>query len=570
MKLIPTRRLFFLSVALALLVLVLLAGCALDPVPIVSPTPPTPTLPLPTPTLLPRGGTLTIRAAGDTPELRPWQPRTRAEEQITALLYSGLTRLDARLQPQPDLATAWTPSADGRLITFTLRTDAVWHDGRPVTVEDVSYTFTALRELSPTTALLADMRKIAEVATPSTGTVVFSLTERYAPIFADLAVPILPKHLLIGKNIATLDFWDVPVGSGAFKFAERKPGVSITLNANSRFYRGQPLLDRVAFLVADPAVSVDALKDGRLLLAELPWSAGQSITQTLPGIQTGAYPENGYYYLAFNVRQGRPFADVRVRQALAEAIDLPALVRTATDGQGIPIVGSAALGSWADFARPTSDTLNLDRAGALLDEAGWKLPEAGATLREQNGITMTAQLFVRGDDPRRVAAAEQLAAAGRRIGLQISVQQADFGTTIVSKYAPPYDFDLLLGSWSNGAGDPTFADYAFYDPDDFPLFHSSQVNQGEADTRATLNITGFRDGAYDNQAGAARQLYDFAERAKFLRLAQQRLVEQKPYLFLWADRIPIALSQKVTTLDGPVNLNTPMYLGNVERWYLQK
>jgi peptide/nickel transport system substrate-binding protein len=236
----------------------------------------------------------------------------------------------------------------------------------------------------------------------------------------------------------------------------------------------------------------------------------------------------------------------------------------------LTIVDSAAPGSWADFARPTSDTLDLDRAGALLDEAGWKLPEDDSALRQQNGITLTAQLFVRGDDPRRIQAAEQIAAAGRRIGLQINVQQADFDTTIVSKYAPPYDFDLLLGSWSNGAGDPTFADYAFYDPDDFPLFHSSQVNQGEADTRATLNITGFRDGAYDNQAAAARQLYDFAERAKFLRLAQQRLVEQKPYLFLWADRIPVALSEKVTTLDGPVNLNTPMYLGNVERWYLKR
>jgi peptide/nickel transport system substrate-binding protein len=322
--------------------------------------------------------------------------------------------------------------------------------------------------------------------------------------------------------------------------------------------------------VADPKVSVDALKDGRLLLAELPWGEGQAITQTLPGIQAGAYPENGYYYLAFNVRQGRRFADVRVRQALAEAIDLPALARAVTNGQGLAIAGSAAPGSWADFARPTSDTLNLDRASALLDEAGWKLPEAGGTIRQHNDITFTAQLFVRGDDPRRVEAAGLIAAAGRRIGLQIAIQPADFATTIVSKYAPPYDFDLLLGSWSNGAGDPTFADYAFYDPDDFPLFHSSQVNQGEADTRATLNITGFRDGAYDNQAGAARQLYDFAERGKFLRLAQLRLVEQKPYLFLWADRIPVALSQKVTTLDGPVNLNTPMYLGNVERWYLKR
>src|SRR5262245_89906 len=150
MKLIPTRRLFVLSVALALLILALLAGCALDPVPAVVPTP---TPPPPTLTPLPRGGTLTMRLDGDTPELRPWQPRTRGEEQITSLLYNGLTRLDAQLQPQPDLATGWVPSADGRLITFTLRTDAVWHDGRPVTADDVAYTLSALRELSPTTAL---------------------------------------------------------------------------------------------------------------------------------------------------------------------------------------------------------------------------------------------------------------------------------------------------------------------------------------------------------------------------------------------------------------------------------
>src|SRR5262245_24157173 len=504
MKLIPTGRLFVLSVAFTLLLLVLLAGCALDPVPVVAPTP---TPPPPTPTPLPRGGTLTMRLAGDVTELRPWQPRTRGEEQVVSLLYNGLTRLDAQLQPQPDLASNWTPSADGRLITFTLRTDAVWHDVQPITAADVAYTLSALRELSPTTALLADMRKIAEIDTPASGTVVLSLTERYAPIFADLTVPVLPKHLLIGKNIATLNFWDAPVGSGPFKLAERKPGASITLNANPRFYRGQPMLDRVALLVADPKVSLDALKDGRLLLAELPWGEGKTITRTLPDIQAGAYPENGYYFLAFNVRQGRRFADVRVRQALAEAIDLPALVRIATNGQGLPIVDSAAPGSWADFARPTSDTVNLDRAGALLDEDGWKLPEAGGTLRQQNGITLTVQLFVRGDDLRRVTAAQQIAAAGRRIGMQIAVLPADFDTTIVSKYAPPYDFDLLLGSWSNGAGDPTFADYAFYDPDDFPLFHSSQVNQGEADTRATLNLTGLRDGPYDNPAGAVRQPY---------------------------------------------------------------
>lgn len=567
----PSRRLFFASVALALLLLVLLVGCALDPIP-----EPTPTLLPPTPTPLPRGGNLTVGLAADVPDLRPWQPRSRGEEQITSLLYNGLTRLDARLQPQPDLATGWDASADGRLITFTLRTGVTWHDGKPLTADDVVYTLSALRELSPTTALLFDMRRIADVTAPATNTVVLSMTERYAPIFSDLTVPILPRHLLLGKNIESLNFWETPVGSGPFMFAARAPGASITLAANKRFYHGWPLLDRVAFLVApDPKVAASALKDGRLLLSELPWSEGATISRAIPGIQTGLYPENSYYFLAFNTRADRPFADPRVRQALADALDLPRLVRDVTGGQGVPIASSAVPGSWADFTHPPTATVDLDQARTLLDEAGWKLPDsgssaAGGAIRQQNGITLTARLFVRGDDDRRVRAADRIAQAAQTIGISVTVERADFATVIVSKYAPPYDFDLLLGSWSNGAGDPTFADYAFYDPDDFALFHSSQVNQGVADTRPVLNFTGFSDPAYDNQAAAARQLYDMTERSKAIQLGQERIDELKPYMFLWADRVPVALSGRVTTLDGPVNLNTPMYLGNVERWYLKR
>jgi peptide/nickel transport system substrate-binding protein len=564
MNYIPSRRLFLASVALAVFALALLAGCALDP-----PPPPTPTPAPPTPTPLPRGGNLTIRLAADAPELRPWQPRSRGEEQLTSLLYNGLTRLDAKMQPQPDLATGWDASQDGRLITFTLRSDVTWHDGRPFGAEDVAYTLGALRELSPTTALLADIRKIAQIEAPTSSTLVISLTDRYAPIFADLAVPILPRHLLIGQNIATFDFWTAPIGTGPFQFGERQPGASITLLANKRFYRGEPLLDRVALLVGDAQVAAAALKDGRLLLSELPWSVGATISQTVPGIQAGAYPENGYYFMAFNTRAGRPFADARVRAALASAVDLPKLARDVTGGQGIPIATSIAPGSWADVMPPPTSTLDLERARTLLDEAGWKQPASDA-IRQQGNITLTAQLYVRGDDDRRIRAAEMIAQAAEQIGIRIVVQPADFETVIKSKYAPPYDFDLLLGSWSNGAGDLDFADYAFYDPDDFALFHSSQVNQGVIDTRAVLNIGGFSDPAYDNQSAAARQLYDPAERLKAIRLAQQRIVEERPYLFLWVDRIPVALSPRVTTLDGPVDLSTPMYLGNVERWYLQK
>ncbi len=562
---------FWLSALAALIFSALLLGCGLvtgPDVPTATLPPPTPTLE-PTPTPLPRGGNLTVRLADDIPNLRPWQPRSRGEEQVISLLYSGLMRLDDQLRPQPDLASAWDSSADGRILTFTLRSGLAWHDGQPLDANDVQFTIDRLRALPFTsTALLDDLRVIAGVSVPNSSTVVLSLTERYAPLLAGLTVPVLPRHLLADQDIGNLNFWELPIGSGPFKLADRVVGQSVVLERYENFHRGAPLFDRVAFVLAsDPAVAVDALQDGRLLLAELPWSTDRDPT-TLPNLRIGGYPENGYYFLGFNLREGRIFADPRLRQALARAIDVPRLVEAVTKGQGIPIASSAVPGSWADFTSPPAPTTDLEGARALLDEAGWTLP-AGATIRQREGITLSARLFVRGDDERRVAAANRIAEIAASIGMQIEVEAGDFASVIVSRYAPPYDFDLLLGSWSNGAGDPDFPDYLYYDPDDFELFHSSQIVRGDTDTRITRNFVGFNDPAYDNQIQAARQLYDIGGRSSAYRQTQARIAELRPYLFLWTDRIPVALNARVTTLDGPVDLEAPLYFWNIERWYLQ-
>lgn len=564
-----------LSSALLLLIVLVLAACAgpLEPTPIV-PTVEVPTVTPspagpPTATPLPRGGNLTIRMAQDITDLRPWQPRSRAEEQVLGILYSGLMRLDAQLRPRPDLAEQFEATADGRVLTFTLRSSLSWHDGRPLDASDVKFTLDQLRTLPPTsTALLSDLRYIAEVTTPTSTTVVLSLTERYAPLLAELTLPILPRHLLQGRSFDELDFWELPVGSGPFKLADRVPGQSIVFERFDKFHRGSPLLDRVAFIVAeDVDVTRAALEKEQLLLAELPWSAGRTVSGTLNNLQNGVYPENGYYFLAFNLREGYPFADLNVRRALARAIDLPRLVETATKGQGLPIGSSAAPGSWADLTPPVTTGASLDEARAMLDAAGWILP-ADATIRQREGVPLAGELFVRGDDQRRVVAARAIAETAAGIGIRLTVTPGDFNTLILSKYAPPFSFDLLLGSWSNGPGDPSFADYRFYDPDDFALFHSSQINQGESDTRVTRNFVAFADPAYDNQAQAARQLYGIEERSAAISQTQARLAEQLPYLFLWADRLPVLLNRKVQSLDGPIDLNTPMYLWNIERWHL--
>jgi peptide/nickel transport system substrate-binding protein len=573
MQNLSLRTLFLSSLysAMLLLALVIFAACgSLASEEAAAPTDaPEPTV-QPSPTPDPRGGNLTIRLARDIPVLRPWQPATRDTEQVISLLYSGLMRLDDELRPQPDLAQRWQATPDGRTLTFTLRSGLTWHDGEPIDAFDVQYTLEEMRALPYTsTALLADLRRIAMVSVPASNTVVLSLTERYAPLLSQLTVPILPQHALAGRNLETTNFWEVPIGSGPFLFSEREPGQSIVLRRFDNYHHGAPLLDRVAFVgAASVDVALQGLQDEVLLLAEMPWNATRNLSETVSNVRMGTYPENGFYYLAFNLREGNPFADVRVRRALELALDIPRLVETATKGQGIPISSSAAPGSWADLTPPPPGSADLETARRLLSEAGWTLPE-GATLRQREGASFSARLFVRGDDERRLVAAQRIAQVAASIGLEISVVPADFDTVIVSRYAPPYDFDLLLGSWLNGAGDPNFGDYAYYDPDDFKLFHSSEINQGQLDTRITRNFVGFSDPVYDNQSQAARQLYRVEERLERYRETQQRVANLLPYVYLWADRIPVVLNTRVTTTDGPVDLDTPTYLWNIERWYVE-
>jgi peptide/nickel transport system substrate-binding protein len=568
----------WISLIGALLLLGLLTGCdfiaATAPAPTSDRPTAAPLLPTavvePSPTPQPVGGNLTMRLAVDVPDLRPWQPRSRSEEQLISLLYRGLIRLDDAMRPQPDLAQLWEATPDGRTLTFTLRSDLRWHDGTPLDAQDVIFTLERLRELPPTeTALLADLRYITAITAPTPTSIVLTLSSRHAPLLAALAVPVLPRHLLTDRDINTLNFWDTPIGSGPFRLAERQPGQAIVLERYADFHHGAPLLERVALVVApDPAIALNALRDEELLLAELPWSLQDSISAVAPQTRSAAYPENGYYFLGFNLREGRPFADLRVRRALAGALDLPRLVETATKAQGVPIASSAMPGSWADLTPAPDSATDLAAARALLDEAGWILPD-GATIRQREGAQLTAQLYVRGDDERRVVAARRIAEVAASIGIQIEVIPADFASVILARYAPPYDFDLLLGSWANGMGDPNFTDAIFYDPDDFALFHSSQLVQGDADGRTTRNFVGFSDPAYDNQAEAARQLYRLEERIAAISQAQARIAAELPYLFLWVDRFPVALNNRITTLDGPVNLASPLYLWNIERWYLE-
>lgn len=582
---IELRRAFVVACGMTALVLTLLTGCDLtsSSTPAAENTPAAetatadsapgnaPASSAPTPSV-PQGGALTLRISADVPDLKPWDLRSRGEEHIADLMYNGLVRLDDQLQPQPDLAEKWETSPDGGLITFTIRSGMTWHDNQPLTSDDVLWTLNMLRTITPTNALLSDLRaNIGQVRSPITQTVVISLTQPYAPLLSELAVPILPRHRLQNRSpeeIGELNFWDVAVGSGPFKLDQRNPNQSIAFVRNDTFFRGRPNLDQVALVVApDVSVAADALSND-LLAAEFPNTQPFSGTTQSESLRVGAYQENGWYGVVFNVRPERLFSDLRVRQALANAVNVEALVADVTQGQGVPIASTLAQESWAYPKDLAIQPQNLDQARRLLEDAGWTAGADGVL--QKDGQPLSARIWVRGDDPRRVAAAEQIVAAAREIGMQLEVVPANFETVILPKLAPPYDFDLLLGSWVNAPNSTGFPAYRFYDPDDYALFHSSRVWRGQGDPRTGLrNVGGFSNAEYDQAADEERRTFDPAERAAAIQAAQTVLAREYPYLLLWSDQIPVVLSTRVKSQDGEIPLDTPRYLWNIERWYLE-
>jgi peptide/nickel transport system substrate-binding protein len=555
----------------SILVLTVLAltwsGCDFSPEPVrVTPRPTSSPVP-PTATRPPQrtGGTLTIRLAADAGSLNPWlSGRDQSAQSVAGLVFGGLTRLDNHLQPQPDLAESWDVSEDGTALTFHLRQGVEWHDGRPFTAEDVVWSYRTLARLRADTPALLHIQETVsavEAVEPLSYTVRFSLKRRYSPLLADLAMPVLPSHILSGTEPDTLaeaPFNQKPVGTGPFAFQERQPNQSITLKSNERYYGGQPSIDRVAFLVApDDKVAEDALKSGSLMIGQFPPEVAERLVGAGGGIRGGSYNEQGYDFVAFNLRPPRPFSDTRLRKAWAWALDKPGLVFAATGGSSDPVYSDVSKASWAYNPVVPQYGGNPEEARKLLSEAGW-VDTNGDGIVEKDGKALEVSLYVRSDSPVRRKAADSMAEQLGRAGIRVKVEPADFGSALLGRISanahPAFDFDVVMLGWTRSG----------VDPDPFALFHSSQIPTPASP--GLLNFTGFSAPEYDALVIEGRSTYDYGRRKEIYGRTQEIVADQIPYYFLWAQKFGVAAGSK---LQGEIDFASPRFLWNVEQWWIR-
>ena len=323
------------------------------------------------------GGTLVVAGAGGLRHLNP-AVQSGPQAGLGVQLFAGLVRLDDRFRPQPYLAERWEIAGDGLSYTFHLARGARFHDGVPVTSADVAFSLAAVKRHHPFGSAMFDA--VDRVETPDPHTAVIRLGKPHPALMqalVPLLLPVIPKHVFgDGRDLRTHPMNAMPVGSGPFRFREWVRGRHVIFERNDDFFiEGRPLLERIVVrFINEPSVRLLALEKGEVDYYPF---AGLRFRDVLgiadnPALRvsTKGYEALGpLNYLEFNLRTP-PFDDVRVRRAVAHAIDQDYMVNVLHGG--LPHPGYGPLHHTSPFYTEGPDPYPVDlaRAAALLDAAG--------------------------------------------------------------------------------------------------------------------------------------------------------------------------------------------------------
>ena len=491
----------------------------------------------------------------------PLSARTQADRDLVALVYSGLVRNGPAGTIVPDLAEHWAVDVTGAVWTFQLRPDARWHDGEPVTAEDVVFTIHLLQAPGYSGPAAGSWREVT-VEAVGTRTVVFTLAPPLGGFLQAATQPIVPAHLLAGIPVDELQdhpFGRQPVGSGPFAVtsltadtAELVPAITVlpepdpsskgtpratdslsTPGPADRPSRPIPYLAGMEFrFFDDPAALAAAYRQGGLDAAS---GLSPALTRELALAQDSRalrYPGSTLTAVFLNLRPGHPFPNPVVRTALLAAIDRPRLVTEAFAMAAIP--ATSLIPPTSVMFDPTADPpVRYDPAGAqaALKKAGWTraadgwhLPKAAAAL--------SIELVSPNEDsnPAAFAVAQAVARDWTSLGLTVTHTPLAPGEFVNGR--------LATGRFSAAVGDVTVG----LDPDLYPLLASSQTLTGGS------NVIGLQDPALDALLVAARGPgVETLRMAAYAKLQKQLATGQFVLPIAFADESIVVRD----TLDGP-------------------
>lgn len=464
------------------------------------------------------GGAVVVAVSNDPGGLNPAITTQGTVHLVTGSIFSGLVALDFNLKPVPDLALSWEVSPDGRRYTFHLAPNATFHDGHPVTSDDVKFTFEQLllKYHSRTRTSIGD--RLKAITTPDTHTVVFEFSTPHAAFLQLIDVanaPVMPRHLYENTDPLTNPHNISPIGCGPFRFVQWNKGDYVELRRNENYFKpGRPYLDRVVFRVMPSAANAAiALEQGEIDYLMNPSPLDVIRLRQRSDIIITDKGREGYATVETMVPNlaRAPLNDLHVRRAIAHAMDKKYIVDKVIFGQGVVATGPVSrLLSWAYNPNVTKYERDTERANRLLDEAGYKRGADGTRFHLKmlcsSGWTKTAE-----------ALRDQL----REVGIALDLQMLEFSAMVEQTYIKK-DFDLSFSSFENGP-----------DPD---IGVKRTVLSSNIGPIPFSNGAGYRNPQVDELFIRASSATDQNERARLYFEAQEILVSELPYFWLYEPR----------------------------------
>jgi peptide/nickel transport system substrate-binding protein len=485
-----------------------------------------------------------------------------ADRDVDHLIFSGMLRIDDRGLPQADLATSWGISRDGTIYNFSINPKAVWHDGEPVTSDDIIFTIQMMiADDSPIPSDIRDFWKQIEVIRLDDKTVQFKLPEPFAPFLDYLTFGLLPSHLLGDLSMAELidnPFNLQPVGSGPYRFDHliTTDGqiTGVVLSANKNYYLQGAYIDQIAIrYYGDAPAAYSAYQAGDIA------GIGDVTSDILPSvlkepglsIYTTRLPVMSMILLNLDDAQVKFFQDVNVRKALMQGINRQGMIDTLRNGQAILADGPIFPGTWAYYDGIEHYSYNPNQAISLLREAGYTIPAAGGETRtSEDGTALSFELLIP-DDPEHVALGDAIKHDWAALGVQVTLIPLAYDQ-LVSEHLDNRNYQAALVDL-NLSQTP--------DPDPYPFWHQTQISAGQ-------NYSKWDDRQASEYLEQARITTDLVERTRLYNNFQVRWSQELPALPLFYPVYTYAVSTDVHGVSlGPI-LEPADRFNHVTNWYL--
>lgn len=482
--------------------------------------------------------TLVWHLGAEPDTLNPITATDAYASRIDGFLYDTLIERDNQtLEWGPKMAERWEISPDRLQLTFRLRDGIRWHDGRPLTIEDILYSYERIMDPQVDAPhLRVYYQEIKKVEKIDRRTVRFTYRRPYfmAVEFCG-TIPIVPRHLFEnGENFNRHSQNRAPVGMGPYRFVRWETGKKIVLERNEDYWGKAvgppavkvPEIKRISFeVVAEDTVALQILKKGELDFAGLrpiQWVRQTGSEKFNRRFAKHEFYTPGYSFIGWNVR--RPwFSDQRVRKAMTMLTNRGEILKKLNFGLGRLVSGPFYIES-KDYSLAV-ESLPYDPEGAkrLLEEAGW-VDHDGDGIRDRRGVPFRFEFLIASGRRFAERLASILKEDLKRVGIEMEIRRLEWALFV--KNLDDRQFDAVTLGWVFG-----------FEQDPYQVWHSSQAERGS-------NFVGFKEPEADRLILEGREEFDRGRRAALYQRLHEIIDREQPYTFLYSSPSLVALHRR--------------------------